>query len=191
MRNILIAIVFVVQLVSCDTGTVKKDDMPTPSTDTSLSFSVIDKDTARIADYRYKKEALKDMGLAFHYSNKADSFTLFLDTTKGVYTGKFGSGGMTNLELEKMNYYTVNGTDYKILKLIGDKDVTDGAFSLFLSPDFGLLISKPNTWRAAKVRCPDKDNTLMALLYRVQTDNAFFTSPVPALDNKIKTPKVE
>src|SRR5579872_521901 len=179
MRNILIAIVLMVQFVSCDTGTVKKDDMPAPSTDTSLSFSVIDKDTARIADYRYKKEAVKDMGLAFHYSNKADSFTLFLDTTKGIYAGKFGSGGITNLELEKMNYYTVNGTDYKILKLIGDKNVTDGAFSLFLSPDFGLLISKSDTWRSAKVRCPDKDNTLMALLYRVQTDSGFFTSPVP------------
>jgi hypothetical protein len=76
---------------------------------------------------------------------------------------------MTSLELEKTNYYTINGTDYKILKLVGDKNVTDGAFSLFLSPDFGLLISKSNTWRAAKVRYPDKDNTLMALLYRVQT----------------------
>jgi hypothetical protein len=188
---VLIAVVLMVQLVSCDTGTVKKDDMPAASTDTSLFFSVIDKDSARIADYQYKKEPVKDMGLAFHYSNKADSFTLFIDTSKGVYTGKFGSGGMTSLELEKTNYYTVNGTDYKILKLAGDKDVTDGAFSLFLSPDFGLLISKSNTWRAAKVRCPDKDTTLMALLYRVQTDSEFFTNPVPALDNKIKTPKVE
>lgn len=115
-------------------------------------------------------------------SNKADSFTLFLDTSEGVYAGKFGNGGMTNLELEKMNYYTVNGTNYKILKLIGNKDLSDGVFSLFLSPDFGLIISKSNTWRAAKVRCPGKDNALMALLYRVQTDSEFFTSPVPALD---------
>lgn len=191
MRNILITVVLMVQLISCDTATVKQDNMPAGSTDTSLSFSVIDKDSARIADYRYKKEPVKDMGLAFRYSSKADSFTLFLDTSRGVYTGKFGNGGITNLELEKMSYYTVNGTDYRILKLIGDKDVTDGAFSLFLSPDFGLLISKSNTWRSAKVRCPDKDNTLMALLYRVQTDSGFFTSPVPALDKNLKTPKVE
>jgi len=191
MRKILIAIVLVAQLVSCDTATVKQDNMPAANADTSLSFSIIDKDSARVAEYQYKKEPVKDMGLAFHYSNKADSFTLFLDTSKGVYTGKFGSDGMTKLELEKTNYYIVNGIDYKILKLVGDKDVTDGAFSLFLSPDFGLLISKSNTWRAAKVRCADKDNALMALLYRVQTDSAFFTSPVPALDNKIKTPKVE
>jgi len=190
MRNILIAATLMVQLISCDTVTVNKDNMPVASADTSLSFSVIDKDSARIADYRYKKEPVKGMGIAFYYSDKADSFTLFLDTSRGVYTGKFGNG-MTNLELEKISYYTVNGTEYSILKLIGDKDVTDGSFSLFVSPDFGLLISKSNTWRAAKVRCSDKDNTLMALLYRVQTDSGFFTSPVPALDKKIKTPKVE
>jgi hypothetical protein len=191
MRNILIAVVLTVQFTSCETATVNKDNVLAASTDTSLSFSVIDKDSARITDYRYKKEPVKDMGLAFHYSNKADSFTLFLDTSRGVYTGKFGNGGMTILELEKMSNYTVNGTDYRILKLIGDKDVTDGAFSLFLSPDFGLLISKSNTWRSAKVRCPDKDNTLMALLYRVQTDSGYFTNPLPALDKKLKTPKVE
>ncbi len=191
MRNILIAVVLMAQFISCDTATVNKENMPSTSTDTSLSFSVLDKDSARIAEYRYKKEQVKDMGLAFHYSNKADSFTLFLDTSKGMYSGKFGNGGMTNLELEKMSHYTVNGTDYRILKLIGDKDVTDGEFSIFLSPDFGLLISKSNTWRAAKVRCPDNDNILMALLYRVQTDSGFFKSPVPPLDKNIKTPKVE
>jgi hypothetical protein len=191
MRNTLIAVVLMVQLISCETATVNKENMPAAVIDTSLSFSVIDKDSARITEYRYKKEQVKDMGLAFHYSNRADSFTLFLDTSRGVYSGKFSNGGITNLELERMNYYTVNGTDYRILKLLGDKDVTDGAFSIFLSPDFGLLISKSNTWRAAKVRCPDKDNTLMALLYRIQTDSGFFTSPVPVLDKKIKTPKVE
>lgn len=191
MRNILIAVILIVQFISCDTATVNKDNMPAASTDTSLSFSVIDKDSARVVDYRYKKEPVKDKGLAFHYSDNADSFTLYLDTSRGVYTGKFGNGGITNLDLEKTSYYTVNGTDYRILKLIGDKDVTDGTFSLFLSPNFGLLISKSNTWRAAKVRCPDKDNTLMALLYRVQTDSGFFANPVPALDKKIKTPKVE
>jgi hypothetical protein len=190
MRNILIAVVLM-QLISCDTAPVNGDKAPPASTDTTLSFSVIDKDSARIVDYQYKKERMKDMVLTFHYSDKADSFTLFLDTSKGVYTGKFGDGRETNLELEKMSYYTVNRTDYKILKLIGDKDVTDGAFSLFLSPDFGLLINKSNTWRAAKVRCAGKDNILMALLYRVQTDSGFFTNPVPALDKKIKTPKVE
>jgi hypothetical protein len=191
MRNILIAVILMVQLNSCDTATVNKGNIPAASTDTSLSFSAIDKDSARVVDYRYKKESMKDKGLAFHYSNNADSFTLYLDTSRGVYTGKFGNGGITNLDLEKTSYYAVNGTDYRILKLIGDKEVADGAFSLFLSPDFGLLISKSNTWRAAKVRCPDKDNTLMALLYRVQTDSEFFSNPVPAPDKKIKTPKVE
>ena len=180
-----------VQLISCDTATISKDNMPAASTDTSLSFSVIDRESAHIVDYRYKKESVKDKGLAFHYSNNTDTFTLFLDTSRGVFSGKFGSGEMTSLELEKMSHYTVNGADYRILKLIGDKDVRDGEFSLFLSLDFGLLISKSNTWRAAKVRCPDKDNTLMALLYRVQTDTGFFTSPVPPLDKNIKTPKVE
>lgn len=180
-----------VQLISCDTSTVNKEGMPAASTDTSLSFSVIYKDSARVVDYQYKKEPVKDKGLVFRYSNSADSFTLFLDTLRGAYTGKFGNGKIANLDLENTSYYTINGADYKILKLIGDKDVTDGAFSLFLSPEFGLLISKSNTWRAAKVRCPDKDNTLMALLYRVQTDSGFFTNPVPALDKNLKTPKVE
>lgn len=79
---VLIAVVLMVQFASCDAATVNKDSMPTAHADTSLLFSIIDRDSARIVDYRYKKVLVKDMGLAFHYSNKADSFTLFLDKAR-------------------------------------------------------------------------------------------------------------
>ena len=88
-------------------------------------------------------------------------------------------------------FYTINKKDYKVLKLIGDKKVADGAFSLFVNPELGLLLNKSNTWRAAKVLCPDKDDVLLtALLYRIQTDQDFFYDSIPDIQ-KFTTPKVK
>jgi hypothetical protein len=195
MRNILTGILLCAMLASCSSGTENKNTVSVERTDTlQLSFSVIDKDSAHVVNYRFERKAGEGKGFSFNYANEADSFTLFLDTSKGIYGGKFGKGGTVSLDLEGMKYYTINRGDFKVLKLTGDKNVTDGAFSIFLSPDFGLLVSKSNTWRTAKVMCPDKSNNnyvqLSALLYRVQTDY-FFKNPVTDLNKKIIPPKVE
>jgi hypothetical protein len=196
MRNILIVLLSVVQFVSCDSGTVNKNAESVQKNDTSLlSFSIINKDSAHEVNYRFKKLPGDGQGFSFNYANESDSFALLLDTSKGTYSGKFERGEVVNLDLEGVKSYTINGSSFKILKFVGDKNVTDGAFSLFVSPDFGLLISKSNTWRTAKVICPAKSNSnyiqLSVLLYRVQTDEEFFPNPVPAIDKNIKTPRVE
>lgn len=196
MRNILIVLLSVVQFVSCDSGTVNKNTESVQKNDTSLlSFFIINKDSAHVVNYRFKKLPGDGQGFSFNYTNESDSFALLLDTSKGTYSGKFERGEVVNLNLEGVKSYTINGSSFKVLKFVGDKNVTDGAFSLFLSPDFGLLVSKSNTWRTAKIICPDKSSSnyiqLSILLYRVQTDEEFFPNPVPAIDKNIKTPRVE
>jgi hypothetical protein len=196
MRNILIVLLSVVQFVSCNTGTENRNTGSVQKNDTLLlSFSVINKDSAHVVNYRFEKLPGDGQGFSFNYANESDSFTLLLDTSKGNYSGKFGGGGVVNLDLEGAKFYTINGSSFKVLKLVGDKNMTDGAFSIFLSPDFGLLVSKSNTWRTAKVICPNKSGSnyvqLSVLLYRVQTDEEFFPNPVPAIDKNIKPPRVE
>lgn len=162
----LVIVIFVVTAIACHA-------------DHSVAFLHIDKDRAVTVDYRVEKEVTADHGLVFSYTNPADSIRLFIDTSRALYSGRWGIGGQGNLGLEKIGFYTVNGIDYKVLKLSGDKDVTDGSFSIFLSPDLGLLITRSDTWRNAMVRMPGKDTVLAALLYLVQTDTAFYGNAVP------------
>jgi hypothetical protein len=196
MRNILIGFLSSAMLISCSTDTENKSKVSAERADTLLSFSIITKDSAHLVNYRFERKSIQDKGFSFKYLNASDSFTLFLDTSKGgVYSGKFGRGGAVNLDLEKIKYYAINGDSFNVLKLVGDKNVTDGAFSIFVSPVFGLLVSKSNNWRVAKIICPDNSNTnyvqLSTLLFRMQTDDDFFTNPVPDIDKKITPPKFE
>jgi hypothetical protein len=199
MLKSLIIILFFVLLISCSTNTGNKNLTPVETTldNISSSFAVINKDSTHIVNYRVKKSRrYQDKGFSFNYENETDSFTLNLDTSNGIYSGKFGESKIVHLDFAKANYYTINGKIFKVLKLIGDRNETDGEFSLFLNPDFGLLISKSNTWRTAKVICPEKSDSsyaqLSVLLYRVQTDEDFFANPpVPALGKKITPPKFE
>lgn len=101
-----------------------------------------------------------------------------------------------SLYYESFRFYNVNGEDYKVSKLILDKDVTDGEESYFLSDDFGLLFCKSNTWRISKVLDPEKNNSeylkLTTILYKVLTDEEFFKGPLPKRSIKRFTrPKIE
>ncbi|MFI5124074.1 MAG: hypothetical protein ACHQDF_02040 [Chitinophagales bacterium] len=195
MHKTLIGLLLLVLFVACDTITNNEDKEPAEGMDTLRSFVIIKKDSAHVINYRFKNKTDRNGGFSFIYANEADSFSLFLDTSKGTSSGRFGGGGMLNLDLEKAKYYDINGRSFKVFKLIEDKNVTDGSFSIFLTPDFGLLVSKPSTWRMAKVICPDKNNSnyvyQLALLYRIQTDEDFFENLIPNIDKKMKIPKVE
>jgi len=162
--------------------------LPTP--DTIRSFCIIRKDSVRASEYHFEKKLLKNGVILFNYISKEDTFSVSCDTLNNEYKAKFG-GNTVTLDAEKTRFYTISRKDYKVLKLVGDKDVTDGAFSLFVNPELGLLLSKSNTWRAAKILCLDKDNVLLtALLYRIQTDQDFFYDSIPNIQ-KFTAPKVE
>lgn len=194
MHNRLIGGLFII-LISCNPNTENKKIKSVAGTDTLASFVVIDRDSVHEISYQFKKISGQHKGLSFNYKSESDSFILFLDTSKNYYRAKFGSGVIADLDLEKTNYYTINGNNFKVLKLIGNKDVADGEFSIFLSPDFGMLVNKSNTWRTAKVICPDKSDNeyiqLSALLYKIEIDRNFFENPVPILNKKIIPPKFE
>lgn len=162
--------------------------------DTMRSFSVIKKDSARINHYRFEKKLLENGVIIFNYTGKEDAFSLSCDTLANKYKEEFVGSDTSALEVEKAQYYTIYGNDYKVLKLIGAKNVTDGAFSVFINSEFGLLLNKSNTWRSAKIVCPDKDSpnyaALTTLLYRIQTDHDFFYDSIPDV-KKFTTPEVE
>ncbi|KIC89106.1 hypothetical protein [Flavihumibacter sp. ZG627] len=196
MHNILLTLLLYTLLISCrENGNGSKNSVAVESkNDTLVSFSIIKKDSVHIVNYHLERKIMNGKLFAFHYTSKEDEFILVCDTSRNSYSGIYEKNDTAIFDLEQTKYYTINGNDFKVLKLIGDKNVTDAAFSVFLSIDFGLLLSKSNTWSSAKVLCVDKGNSrsdqLSALLYRMQTDEDFFPNPIPNI-NKFTPPKFE
>jgi len=128
------------------------------------------------------------------YSSDKDHFVLLLDTINGIYKGVFNNDTAT-LDLETEKNFIVNGQSFRLLKLVQDKGVTDGEVSHFLDTERGLIISRSNTWRIAKVLDPQKDNSdyigLITLLYQLLTDEEIFKNPVPDSSIKLTRPRVE
>lgn len=160
----------------------------------TVSFSIIKKDSAILRSYSFERKIMQS-DLVFNYRSNEDTFSLFVITSKDSYMAEFGRNDTVKLELEKTKHYTVNRKDFKVLKLVADRTVADGAFSLFVSPEYGLLLNKSNTWRSAKILSPDKSDTnyaqIMALLYRTQTDESFVADSIPDVNKKFTVPKVE
>lgn len=185
-------------LYSCKGDKSNTKPQPTTShTNDSLKlFSAIEKDSTYFISYQFSKQITKGGVLNYIYnSDEARSFIIACDTTTKYFKLMANSSDTTLLYHEDDRFYTINGKEYKVLKLVADKGITDGEVSYFVSIDFGLLLSKSNTWRIGKVINPEKENNerlqLTVLLYRVLTDDNFFKNPEPESKIKFTPPKVE
>lgn len=159
-------------------------------------FSSIEKEKAYLINYQFNKLELSGGIVVFnYYDNDSNNFVVRCDTSKKKFKGIFNKVDTVIFALEAEKIYSVNRKDFKLLKLIRNKGITDGEISYFFSTDLGLLVSKSNTWRMGQVMDPNKDDSdyvrLKALLYRVLTDEEMFKNPIPESKIKFTQPKVE
>jgi hypothetical protein len=196
MYNFLSILIPLLLLMSCEE---EKNKAPIPQSsqaevDSSVSFSIIEKDSAYTVNYKlHKKEPAKGT-IVFTYSGSSNSFTLWCDTTRKIYKEITGSD-TTVLEMEKEEIYEINGERFQVLKLVGNKNATDGEMLYFLEPEIGLLITKSVTWRLGEIINPDQDHIdyvrLTALLFRILTDEENFNRMSPVNKIKFTVPKIE
>lgn len=160
------------------------------------SFSVIEKDSAYLTSYQFNKLEQPNGIIVFnYYENDRNNFVVWCDTSKKKYKGVFTKADTVALDLESEKIYSVNGKNFKLLKLVRNKGVTDGEITYFFTADIGLLVSKSNTWRVGQVINPNKDDSdyvrLTALLYRVLTDEDVFKNSMSESKIKFTQPKIE
>jgi hypothetical protein len=195
MKHLIVAGLLFTIFFSCTQERSKENKQePAPEIDSSNSFSVIEKDSAYILNYRISKQILPNGTIVFRYRGDKEIFAFLYDTVNGVYKEIYAETDTVILDLDVEKFYSVNGKDFKLLKLIADKNVTDGAISYFFNPEIGLLISKSNTWRMGKILNPDKNRNdylqITALLFKVLTDEEMFKPPIPNI-KKFTPPKFE
>ncbi len=160
-------------------------------------FSAIIKDSAYFIRYQFSKRVNANGIIDYVYNSSSEKgFAILCDTASKSFKLITNGRDTSVLSFETDRFYTVNGKDYKVVKLISDKGVTDGEVSYFISPDFGLLLNRSNTWRIGKVLSSEKDNSnenlqLTALLYKLLTDEEFFKNPIQEPKIKFTPPKVE
>jgi hypothetical protein len=175
----------------------KSKETAVPKDSLIRSFSVIEKDSAYFVNYQYAKGTDPKGELAFAYkSNTTGSFVILCDTMNRTFSVVDGKDTVL-LHLLGDRIYTVNGKDYKVLKLLSNVGVTDGEVSYYVSTEFGLLFKKSNTWGIGRIWNPERsDHEFLestALLYKVFTDEDFLSnrSNPPRSEIKFTTPKVE
>jgi hypothetical protein len=195
MPHIAIRLLIFVVLVSCKNTIEKNTIQSSAKKDSIISFCIIRKDSINQSSYRFEKTPLPSNVLSYKYINEKDKFSIFWDTTRNIYRGKFDENDTVIFDVREVKYYTINGNDVKVQKLVGNKNVTDGSFSVFFSPAFGVLLTNSDTWRAARFMCVDQSDKkyieITGLLYRIQSDEDFFSKSNSNNDKKMKPPKFE
>lgn len=189
---------FFILLFSCkeNNSDSKLIKSPTQPNDFVKIFSAIEKDSSYLISYNFNKQVYQNGTISFSYiCNDTQKFIIRCDTANNKFELISNLNDTISLYFESDKFYTVNGSEYKILKLILDKGVTDGEASYFISVDFGLLIIKLNTWREGKILSPEKINNnylqLTTLLYRVFTEDDFFNKSINESKIIFTPPKVE
>ncbi|MBX3257341.1 MAG: hypothetical protein KF862_24665 [Chitinophagaceae bacterium] len=170
-------------LISCETKRVSdKDGSSFKSGKDSVSILLIEKGTSHLANYKVEKSKTGRV-VAFDYNNLRDTFSLFYDSLKENYMGSFGTRDTVHFYTDTTIYYSINSNNYKVVKLTGDKDLTDGSFSVFFSSEFGFLLSRSDTWRSAKVLQPNNESQdylqIATLLFKIQEDNGIMLNRIP------------
>jgi|GEM_PF-2317111 len=185
-------------LYSCrgDENNAKPPSITSQTNDSLKLFSVIEKDSTYFISYQFSEQITKGGITTYTYNiNGAGSFIIAFDTATKYFRLIANDTDTILLYNEGRRFYTINGKVYQVLKLVANKGLTDGEVSYFVSTDFGLLLSKSNTWRIGKILNPEKGNNerlqLIALLYRVLTEDDFFKNSEPESKMKFTTPKVE
>lgn len=193
MRNIVVILFGILFLVaSCNED--NQQGVSVRPVGLTKSFSIIIKDSSSLMNYQFKKDYLHSGGIVFSYRSDGDSFDLLCDTSRKLYRAVFDKDTV-NLDLEAEKTYIVNGYPFHLIKAVRDKGVTDGEVSYFLESNYGLLISRSNTWRNARIINPEGAGKnyveLTALLYRILTDEDVFKNPVPDSGLNFTVPRVE
>lgn len=196
MVRIVVLILFVA-FCSCQETGVNTAKVQTAQEQDSLKFfSAIENDSVYFIKYQFYRRVNSNGVINYAYNgNSNDSFVVICDTTRGIFNLIINNKDTSLLFFETYKDYTINGDNYKIIKLVLDKGTTDGEVSYFVSLDFGLLLCRSNTWRVANVLNPEKDGRnylpMTALLYNVLTDKELLTNQVPKSSIQFTLPKVE
>lgn len=196
MKHLIVAGLLLTISFSCKQEKNKNNKQESLSLeiDNVKSFFIIEKDSAYILSYKISKQNLSNGTIVFSYSNDRENFTFLYDTANSVFKGVFNKADTVTFDLEVEKIYSVNGKNFKLLKLIGNKNVKDGGIWYFFNPEIGLLISQSNTWRMGKILNTDKNTIgylqIAALLYKVLTDEEMFTPPLPKI-KKFMPPKFQ
>jgi len=195
--NNFIAILFpFLLLISCERkkSIAVTPPLPEPELDSSVTFSVIEKDSAYSVSYILHRIELEKGTIIFAYTGSVNSFTLWCDTARKICK-EFTQKDTIVLDLEKERTYEVNGKTFQVLRLVANKNATDGEMLYFLDSDKGLLITKSVTWRLGEIINPEPDSKdyirLTALLFNILTDEDEFKRPPPVNKIKFTVPKIE
>lgn len=183
-------------LISCE-GKKNKAiiaSSPHPELDSSVTFSVIEKDSAYSINYILHRRELEKGIIVFAYEGSDNSFTLWYDTI-GKICKKYTQTDTLVLDLEKEKIYEVNGETFQVLRMVANKNVTDGQMLYFINPAKGLLVTKSVTLRLGEIINPEsgsKDYIRMtAFLFNIFTGEDEFERSPPAKNSKFVVPKIE
>jgi hypothetical protein len=159
------------------------------------SFINIKKDSAFIKDYVFTKKKLQGNIIVFDYSNVNYDFSLSCDTSKMKFQLVFSNEEPVKLQMNEQKIFIVNGVEYTLYKLTVNKGSIDGEISLFVNPQFGLILSKSNTWDSFEIIELNKENNehlvLGTLIYKLLNEKGFINTKIPKTKIKFTTPKFE
>lgn len=130
MYRLLIFLCFVI-FFSCKRNE-KQHDSSMQNTKVVRVFSSIEKEKAYLINYQFNKLELSGGIVVFnYYDNDSNNFVVRCDTSKKKFKGIFNKVDTVIFALEAEKIYSVNGKDFKLLKLIRNKGITDGEISYF------------------------------------------------------------
>lgn len=164
--------------------------------DTSTKlFCMKEKDSAYFMRYQFDKKMNTSGVLIYYYQrNDEKDFKILFDAKNQSFKLIMNKKDTSLLSFERKRYYNVNSKSNEVLKFILNKDVIDGESSYFFNPDFGLLISKSNTWPNNKILVPENGSSeslqITALIYEIFSDNEFFKNIKPESKIKFTPPKL-
>ncbi|MFY0256483.1 hypothetical protein ACDQ55_21315 [Chitinophaga sp. 30R24] len=187
--RIIISVFYFLIFTSCIRGYQKKVDLSPILSKDSVFYLNIRKDSAYLINYDLQRATTKNN--RFTYTSHRDTFTIVYDSQFSKWTGIFG-GDSIKLILEKEHIYEINGTNYKIYKLIRDPGIADGEMSYFVNLKIGVLAIKSNTWRSyqilKKIQEPDMEIVLSSLLFNIVNDEIFWNNQNVTSDIKFVAP---
>lgn len=149
----------------------------------SLSFIWTRKDSVALRRYRFTHQ-----DMVYHSKKPSESFSLLYDSVQQQWVFQDGYDS-SRLSLEREVFFTVNGVNYAISKLILNKGATDGEMTYIVEKTAGLLAIKSNTWRYAMYRKTD-DLRLSALILRIITDEEFYPNQKDTTGPKFTPPGI-
>jgi len=122
MYRLLIFLCFVI-FFSCKRNE-KQHDSSMQKTKVVRVFSSIEKEKAYLINYQFNKLELPGGIVVFnYYDNDSNNFVVRFDTSKKKFKGIFNKVDTVIFALEAEKIYSLNGKDFKLLKLMRNKGI--------------------------------------------------------------------